>query len=356
MFECDMHTHTVRSDGHLTPKESIDRAVELGLKVLVISDHDTTLPLMYEIDANEHEILEVPEGDAAAESAEIDAIGIDAIADEMRVKREINLEDYAASIGLELVRGTEISCDTENEDVHLVGIFCDWDAPEFLELEKEIRRSRMNGYRRMVENLAAAGYDVSWEEVLQYAGRVDDPENVYKKQIYEYIAVKGFASDWKDGKKLVKSRPEFDPGREKPDPVDIIHLIHKTGGKVIMAHPFLVKDEVYYKGKKMTRFEYIDMLIEAGLDGIEACYPYEKTSYTGNLSSGEIERMVRDRYGNLEESGVFLSGGSDFHGDFVTGMKNPRELGECGISYEYYCEYVRKVEKWNLFNGEKCEK
>lgn len=300
MFECDMHTHTVRSDGHLTPVQSIDRAVELGLKVLVISDHDTTLPLMC---------------DGA------------------------NLEEYAAAKGLELIRGTEISCDTENEDVHLVGIFCDWDAPEFVRLEKEIRLSRMNGYRNMVENLAAAGFQVSWEEVLEYAGRVDDPENVYKKQIYEYIADKGYASDWKDGKKLVKSRPEFDRGREKPDPVDIIHLIHKTGGKVIMAHPFLVQDEVCYKGKRMSRFAYIDMLIEAGLDGIEVCYPYEKTSYTGTLASEAIWKIMSERYG---DSGVFLSGGSDFHGDFVTGMANPRELGECGITYQYYCDVIKK--------------
>lgn len=310
MYACDMHTHTVRSDGHLTPVQAIDRAVMMGLKVLVISDHDTTLPLMYAGDSDR--------------------------------KSLIDLEKYASSKGLELVRGTEISCDTENEDVHLVGIYCDWEAPEFLQLEKEIRLSRMNGYRKMVENLAAAGYDVSWEEVLVYAGRVDDPENVYKKQIYEYLADKGFADDWKDGKKLVKSKPEFDPGREKPDPVDIIQLIHKTGGKVIMAHPFLVKDYPCYKGKVMSRFEYIDMLIDAGLDGIEACYPYEKTSYTGSLTSVEIERIVRERYGNINDSGVFLSGGSDFHGDFMTGMENPRELGECGISYEYYCRNIAK--------------
>lgn len=318
MFECDMHTHTVRSDGHLTPIESIDRAAEMGLKVLVISDHDTALPLRC-----------VRESVEKTDEAEY-----------MIDKNGINLEEYATAKGLELIRGTEISCDTDNEDVHLVGIFCDWDAPEFFQLEKEIRLSRMNGYRKMVENLAAAGFGVSWEEVLEYTGRVEDPENVYKKQIYEYLAEKGFASDWKDGKRLVKSRPEFDPGREKPDPVDIIRLIHKTGGKVIMAHPFLVQEEPCYKGKKMSRFEYIDMLIEAGLDGIEACYPYEKTSYTGNLSGTEIEKIIRNRYGDFEKSGVFLSGGSDFHGDFMTGMKNPRELGECGITYEYYCKYI----------------
>lgn len=54
MFECDMHTHTVRSDGHLTPLQSMDRAAELGLKVLVISDHDTILPLFCEKNVEEY--------------------------------------------------------------------------------------------------------------------------------------------------------------------------------------------------------------------------------------------------------------------------------------------------------------
>ena len=106
-----------------------------------------------------------------------------------------------------------------------------------------------------------------------------------------------------------------------------------------MAHPFLVQDEVSYRGKRMSRFAYIDMLIEAGLDGIEVCYPYEKTSYTGTLTSEEIWKIMSERYG---DSGVLLSGGSDFHGDFVTGMANPRELGECGITYQYYCDVIKK--------------
>lgn len=303
-FECDMHTHTVRSDGHLTPIQSIDRAVELGLKAIVICDHDITPVLFWE---------------------------------------GINLEEYAASKGLEFISGTEISCDTDNEDVHLIGIFCDWEAPEFVELEKQIQMSRMNGYRKMLDKMADAGFQVSWEDALEAAGRVKDPENIYKKQIYEYIAKKGYADDWKEAKILLKSRPEFDPNREKPDPVDMIQMIHKTGGKVIMAHPFLVQDEPCYKGKKMSRFEYIDMLIESGLDGIEVCYPYEKTSYTGNLTSEEIWKQVRERYGNGK---VFLSGGSDFHGDFVKGVSNPRELGECGISYEYYCKHIARREAY----------
>ena len=116
-------------------------------------------------------------------------------------------------------------------------------------------------------------------------------------------------------------------------------MLHKTGGIVIQAHPFLVKEEPYYRGKSISRYAYMDMLVEAGLDGIEACYTYDKTSYTGTLSKEEIENLVKKRYAN---AGVFFSGGSDFHGDFKKGLPNPRELGECGVSYEYYCQYIKK--------------
>ena len=71
-------------------------------------------------------------------------------------------------------------------------------------------------------------------------------------------------------------------------------------------------------------------------------YPYEKTSYIGDLSSEEIWEMLREKYG---DSKLILSGGSDFHGDFMKGIPNPRELGECGITYQYYCDVIKKRKK-----------
>lgn len=74
---------------------------------------------------------------------------------------------------MELVRGIEVSCDTNNEDVHLIGLFCNWDAPEFAELEKAVRISRTESYREIVKRLSRSGYQVSWEEILTYAGKED---------------------------------------------------------------------------------------------------------------------------------------------------------------------------------------
>lgn len=304
MFACDLHTHTTRSDGHLTPAESIDRAAAMGLKVMAITDHDTILPLYEEKDGE-----------------------------------RINLEKYALDRGVELIRGIEISCDRNNEDVHIIGLFCDWDAPEFSRLEEAVRASRTASYQEILKKLAKAGYRVSWQELLEAAGKTDCPDNVQKKQIFEYLAAKGYVATWQDGKKMLQANPELNAERDKPDPAETIKMLHNTGGTAILAHPYLIREEPVYRGEKMTRLAYLDLLAQAGLDGIEACYTYGKTSYAGSLTKEEIERQVRRHF---ENTGLFFSGGSDFHGDYKQGIKNPRELGECGVTYEYYCTHIRR--------------
>lgn len=308
MYTCDLHTHTTRSDGHLSPIESIDRATKAGLRVLAITDHDITLPLS----------VESEEGNM------------------------INLEEYGRAKGIELLRGIEISCDSENEDVHLIGLFCNWEDSAFKKLEKQVQDSRLSSYQKLIDKIAFAGYHVSWNEFLKDAGKEECPELVHKKSIYEYLAAKGYVNSWQEGKRWVQDTPEFFVERKKPDPLEIIEMLHRTGGIVILAHPFLIREKPVYKGKRMTRYAYIDMLAEAGLDGIEACYTYDKTSYQGPYSREELEQMIRSRY---ENKNLFFSGGSDFHGDYKRGILNPRELGECGIFYEYYCKYIRTRKK-----------
>ena len=88
-----------------------------------------------------------------------------------------------------------------------------------------------------------------------------------------------------------------------------------------------------YEGEKISRSQYLDRLIEEGLDGIEARYTYDKTSYGGNLTKQEIyDNIIKDYAGK----GLIISGGSDYHNDGKKGVKNPRELGECGLTMEEY--------------------
>ena len=43
------------------------------------------------------------------------------------------------------------------------------------------------------------------------------------------------------------------------------------------------------------------------------------------------------------DRGLIISGGSDYHADGKKGVKNPREIGECGITREDFMKYEKLV-------------
>ena len=294
VYPVDLHTHTNRSDGTDTPAELIQNAAAAGLKILAMTDHDITPPALISVPENQDLISPV---------------------------------DYAASLGLTLIPGTEISCETELEDVHLVCLGCDWEAPFFHELSADMVLSKIEGYSRLLEALSEAGYPITWEELLNSGSSPIQKEQVQKKMIFELMAKKGYTPDWQQAKLMIKEDPRFQVKRRKPDPREVIRQIHGAGGIVILAHPYLITlpDE--------ERKLYIDSLIEAGLDGIEACYTYDKTSYGGTLLPEQIESYIRRDY---EDRLPIISGGSDYHNDGRKGVKNPRRLGEKGLSLQTF--------------------
>ena len=217
---------------------------------------------------------------------------------------------------------------------------CDWNAPYFKELDEFTINSKVNSYRKLIDLLNEQGMEMTWEEVLQNNGYPVQEQFVQKKMIFELMARKGYMESWKEAKLYVKNSKEVSVKREKPDAVSVIKEIHKLGGIIILAHPYLISEPVSYKGKEMSRQEFIEVLIEAGLDGIEASYTYDKTSYGGTMTKDEIKKEVIERYAGR---GLIISGGSDYHADGKKGVKNPREIGECGITREDFMKYEKLV-------------
>lgn len=302
-YECDLHGHTTRSDGNDTPAEYIQNAAKRGVKILAITDHDITPPLEIETENGKR-----------------------------------NIQDYANENGVRLIRGIEISCETYIDDVHLVCFGCDWTNPFFTELEQFIEKSKVENYKKLVEELSKKGMKMTWEEVLYNNGNSIDEKEVQKKMIFELMARKGFFDGWQDAKLFVKNNSDIQIKREKPDAVSIIKKVHELGGIVILAHPYLINETVSYNEKELSRKQFIQILIENGLDGIEACYTYDKTSYGGTLTPSQIKQEVIAEY---KKQGLIISGGSDYHADAKKGVKNPREIGECGISVEEFMQYEK---------------
>lgn len=299
-YLCDLHMHSVRSDGNDTVRELIDNAAALGMKAIALTDHDVRPPETIDVDS-----------------------------------ATISPREYARRKGLCFIPGIEYSCDTYVDDVHIVGLGCDFGHSALADIEQAMEKSKMDGYRKLTEVLCENGFHVTWDDVLAGGGG-RKPEQVQRKHIFEAIAAKGCCASWQEAKLLVRDNPKFNVRRDKIDPVEAIRAIHAAGGIAILAHPYLIDAHIHTEdGRDMSRDAYIERLISAGLDGIEAAYTYHKTSYKGNLSKEHIEREVREKY---EPRLSVISGGSDYHADGKKGVQNPRMIGEAGVTFEYFRE------------------
>lgn len=212
----DLHTHTTASDGTLTPPELFQEALELGIRVLAISDHDSTS-------------------------------GYEAVLPLASGRPEIRL--IAA---IELNGEGSLAC-------HLLGYFINVQNEAFQRQLADYRERRTERVRAMAQKLNELGSPVDFHRVQEIAqgGALGRPH------LADALMEKG----------IVKSRQEaFDRFLKKggsayisgnsPTAEEGIQLIRGAGGIPVLAHPS------YY-----TSPELLDGLVAAGLMGIEAYYP-----------------------------------------------------------------------------------
>ena len=297
-FECELHSHTVCSDGNDTPYELIENANARGIRVLALTDHDVIPP----------EQILLPSGESK------------------------NFEAYAAERGICLLRGIEISCETQIEDVHLIGLGCDWSHPGLVKMAADVVRSKEEAYAETVKRLNERGYSMTLDEVLTVGEKKIPLAELQKKRIFDVMAQKGYAKDWSEAKLMVRDNPYFSVKRKKPAVLDMIALVHAAKGIAILAHPYLIDETIPWNGGNVDRWTLLNALISAGLDGMEVRYTYDKTICKDKRPREQIWLEVRERIAGR----VFLSGGSDYHNDAKKGAKNPRELGECGLTMEEF--------------------
>ena len=186
-FVCDLHGHTDRSDGNDTPYEFLMHARERKMKIIAITDHDKVPPQTVMVNGTEEDI-----------------------------------HSFADSLGMKLIRGTEISCETTVEDVHLVCFRCQWDTPFFKELDQFVVQSKIDSYRQLLERLKEKNMPLSWEEILENHGHPIEESKIQKKMIFNMMAEKGYMKDWSAAKLYVKSDTALSVMRRKPDRKSVV--------------------------------------------------------------------------------------------------------------------------------------
>lgn len=213
----DFHVHSTHSDGRLQPAQLADMAHRNGVRVMALTDHDTTAGL--------------------AEMAE-------------------TLQRYPE---IQLVPGVELSTDVPGSEIHILGYFMDVDNQEFQRELTRFREGRIGRGQEMVRKLRALGLDINWERVRQIAGdaSVGRPHVAQALQEKGYVATNAEAFD----RYIGRNGPAY-AEREKMTPEQAIDLIRRAGGVSVFAHPAYTQD--------MER--YLPGLKRAGLTGMEVYY------------------------------------------------------------------------------------
>lgn len=258
MHPIDLHTHSTRSDGTLTPAELIRYAAQKGLAAIALTDHDT----------------------------------IDGIEEAVQAARSLSSQDPDALVP-EVIPGVELSTEYRGKDIHIVGLFIDWQNREFADRLRGFADARIYRNRKMCSLLTENGCPVSYEDL-----EAAFPDTVITRAHFaQYLLDRGMISSIDEAfRKLIGDDcPCFVP-REKITPHDAVRFLLRFGGVPILAHP------LQYKMGETELDALVASLTGLGLDGIEVYYSTHRQADTANLS------RIAEKYGLL------LSGGSDFHG------------------------------------------
>ena len=248
---CDLHAHSVFSDGTFTPTELIEEGVKQGLSALALTDHNTTEGL--------------PEFFAAAAGKDVLAVA-----------------------------GVEISSEYKGKELHILGLCLPETAyPAVTEFVEQYNRRKAKNNEELIARLNAAGYQVNLDEIKKQTPN----GHVNRAHIAAELMKKGYVSSVQEGfqKFLTEGKGYYIPPKRLTS-FETISFLRDIGAKPVLAHPFL----------SLTEEEIPVFVQEAkkyGLVGMETLY----SKYSDETTAKAI--AIAAKYGLKQ------SGGSDFHGE-----------------------------------------
>lgn len=286
MLPIDLHVHSTRSDGTLTPAGLVDYAMEKGLAAFALTDHDTVAGL------------------------------------EEAILRGEELAGADAPLVPEVVPGIELSTeykaqDVPSQEVHILGLYIDFRNRALTSRLQEFVDSRTLRNEKMCRLLQEAGIPVTYEALLQ-----EFPDSVITRAHYaKYMMKLGCVHTMKEAfdRYVGDGCPCYVP-REKVTPAQAVELVLQAGGVPILAHPILCH---------LTEGQLERLTVDlkgAGLMGIEAVYS------TYNDAEERRIRTLAAKYGLL------VSGGSDFHGANKPGLDLGTGYGKLFLPYSVLAE------------------
>ena len=238
MASVDLHLHTTASDGRLSPTELVNLVAQTDIRIMAVTDHDSTAGL-----------------DEAFDAAK-------------------------AFPDLEVVPGIELGTDIPGSEVHMLAYFMLYTRSDMQEQLVQLRLGRQDRAQGMVEKLRGLGLEIEWERVQEIAG----DGSVGRPHVAQAMVERGYIKEPKDAfdTYIGRNGPAY-VERKKMVPAEAISLIKSWGGVPVLAHPIYIPNLDSILGD----------LKEAGLAGMEVYY--------AKCTPEEISRMehLADQYSLL---------------------------------------------------------
>lgn len=247
----DLHSHTTASDGLLTPEALVQRAVEMRVGILAITDHDTVA------------------GIAAAREA---------------VSR--------LQLPLRLISGVEISTLWENHEIHIVGLGVDEHHPALAEFLAQQSERRVQRAALIAERLEKANIPGALEGAMRHANGGEVTRGHFARFLMECGKANTMADVFK--KYLAKGKTGYVP----PQWCTIeqaIDVIHHSGGQAVLAHPGRYDLTAKWLKRLLAHFA------ENGGDAMEVAQCQQAPNERTQLAS------------YAQQYNLLASQGSDFH-------------------------------------------
>lgn len=192
MLNIDLHSHSNVSDGLLPPADVVARAAANGVQALALTDHDDVGGL--------------------AEASQA-----------------------AASAGLVLIPGVEISVTWNGKTVHIVGLRIDPLHPALVAGLQDIRHGRIERARRMGDDLARSGIAGAYEGAYDHAA---NKQMVGRTHFARWLVAQGHAPDIRGAfrRYLTPGNPGY-VEHAWTSLENAVGWIRASGGMAVIAHP-----------------------------------------------------------------------------------------------------------------------
>ena len=215
---CDLHTHSVYSDGTYTPEQLLREAEEKKLAAIALTDHNT----------------------------------VNGLPDFLAVNSRV-----------EAVPGVEFSTDYNGIELHILALYLKTEYfPQVTALMEDYHRRKDQSNADLVMALNRAGYQIDYDKIK--ASTLEG--HVNRALIAAELTAMGYTESIKAAfKQLLQPKHGYYNPPRRSTPEEILEIIRQLGAVSVLAHPYL-----NLKQEELTVF--LEQATKQGLQGMEVYY------------------------------------------------------------------------------------